>query len=110
MVETLNPFVRSKRNSIVYNVVPTSRGWQVQALVPDRISTDDRIKVIDWFHAYRSTVHRQYPFWLTTFHTADHGYFLDILKADDPREMLSHAVGTGTAWQQIELDFGYAGR
>lgn len=110
MVDTFNPFLRSKSNQIIYNVVSTGRGWQVQALVPAKLSGDDRIKVIDWFHSYRSTVHKQYPLWLTTFHTAERGYFLDILKVDDPKQMLSQAVDVGLGVQQLELDFGYGRR
>jgi hypothetical protein len=108
---TFNPFATPRKQKIVYNVIPTGQGWQVQALVPDRISVDDRIKVIDWFHAYRSTVRKQYPCWLTTFHSAKQGYYLDILRTDSPRDMNAHTVDNAfSSSQQTEFDFEHAER
>lgn len=49
------------RKMIVYNVLNTHNGFQIQAFMPRRVSVDDRTKVLDWFYSYRSQVHSQNP-------------------------------------------------
>jgi hypothetical protein len=98
-------YFRSNKNRIVYNVLKTQKGWQVQAFLPRRISPDDRITILDWFHTYRSKVLEQHPLWLTVFNGTDQAYFLDIVQVDTPQELIAETVGTGQTWQQLELDY-----
>ena len=99
-------FGRTK--AIEYNVVPTSTGWQIQAVLTPDVSPEDRIKVIDWFHSYRSNVSHMNPLWLTSFTAGKEGYALDIYPASTPQQMLGNAVQRAL---QLELfdDYGEPG-
>ena len=100
-----------KEQRIVYSLLRTSVGWQVQAFLPRHVSANDRIKVIDWFHSYRSTVHKDNPLWLTSFNCTDQAYFLDIMQASSPKDLIIKATDATSRFQQREpyqLSLDYA--
>ena len=100
----IDPPVSGKK-IIVYNVLHTQTGWQIQAFLPKRISPDDRVKIIDWMHNYRSEVRRQNPFWITMFHSTEYAYFLDIIHNNDAKELLAHTIDNGNTWQQLSFEY-----
>jgi hypothetical protein len=81
------------RSHITYDVLQTGSGWRIQATLARDVSPDDRIKIVEWLHSYRSTVRQQYPFWSTNFGATDQGYFLDINPTVELKEMIGGAVG-----------------
>lgn len=100
--------LKRRKDAIVYNVLATPDGWQLQAFLPKGISPSDRCTVLDWFHEYRSKVQALHPTWLTSFRFAEYVYFLDIVRVDNPRERIARAVDLAEQSQQIELDLDYA--
>ena len=109
MKNVLRNLFGSTDEKIVYNVLKTRSGWQVQAFLPKRISADDRIVVIDWFHCYRSEVQRQHPLWLTSFSATDQVYLLDIMQASSPKDLIAQAttLATNTDPRQLKLDYAW---
>jgi len=100
--------LKPRKDAIVYNVLATPDGWQVQAFLPKRISPSDRCVVLDWFHEYRSKVQALHPIWLTTFRFAEQVYFLDIVRIDDPKDRVARAIDLVQQSQQLDLDLNYA--
>jgi hypothetical protein len=98
-------YLRPSKKPIVYNVLRTASGWQVQAFLPKRVSPDDRVLILDWFHSYRSQVQLQHPQWLTTFRFTEQSYFLDIISAENQKEMIVKAAETIQGWQQLDLEY-----
>lgn len=94
------------RKPIVYNVLQTSNGWQIQAFLPTRISPDDRMKVLVWFDTYRTEVHRQNPLWLTNFRASGQAYFLDIVPVNDNKSLIARVIEAGTSWHQMDFQYG----
>lgn len=92
MKTTINGLLGLREQKIVYNLLRTSAGWQLQAFLPRRVSIADKIKVIDWFHDYRTAVQKQHPLWLTSFNATDHAYFLDIVQASSPKDLIAKAL------------------
>ena len=97
-------FKRSAK-PIVYSVLRTDRGWMVYASLPQKISPSDRIKVIDWFHSYRSEIQRMNPRWQTMFYASEGTYSLDVVPATDPPALIAQAVEAAQTWKQLELDY-----
>lgn len=95
----------SKRKSIVYNVLQTDNGWQIQALLPARISPSDRIKLLDWFRSYRDEVHHSRPSWVTMFSATERVYLLDVIRVSGPKEMIVKTVQPDQIWQQLKFDY-----
>jgi hypothetical protein len=83
-----------------------NNGIQIQALLPKRVVPDDRIKIIDWFHVYRTQVAAQHPTWVTMFHSTDYTYALDIFPTDTPRQFVAKGLEELSATpSQLEFDF-----
>ena len=95
----------SAKKTIVYNVLHTQTGWQIQAFLPKRISPEDRVKIIDWMHSYRSEVRLKNPFWATMFYSTEYAYFLDITPNNDAKDLIAHAIDTGNTWQQLSFEY-----
>ena len=107
MKTNFKSFLGRRDQKIVYNLLKTDAGWQVQAFLPRQVSANDRIAVIDWFHGYRSQVQREHPFWLTSFSGTDQAYFLDIVRADSPKDMIAKAINRQSQIQPEQLSFDY---
>ena len=100
-------YLLASRNSkyIVYNVLKTENGWQIQAFLPRSISPADRMNLLEWFRSYRSEVQLLHPSWLTLFKATDRAYFLDVIPVQNPRHMLSKTAQAGQVWEQLELNY-----
>jgi len=93
-----NPYLSRKNKSIVYNVVRTANGWQVEAVMPSKVPPSDRLKVLDWFKEYREQVRSAHPLWSTVFHPAEGRYTLDIRTvASNDKELMA----TGEALKSL---------
>ncbi|HUG82904.1 MAG TPA: hypothetical protein VML01_14640 [Bryobacterales bacterium] len=95
----------SKHKAIVYNVLETDNGWQIQALLPSRISPTDRLKLLDWFRSYREELKQSRPSWVTMFRATDRVYLLDVVPVSQPKDVLAKTVQPGEIWQQLNLDY-----
>ncbi len=84
---------------IVYNMLPTDNGWQLQVLLPKRVPPGDRRIVLDWLQSYRNEIRSKHPYWLTMFHSTDREYTLDILPAKDPKGAIVNALRIGQELQ-----------
>ena len=99
-------YARPIKKEIVYNILPTSSGWQIQVFLPNRLSPTDRMMVLDWIHAYRAQVRAENPTWVTFFHFGEQAYFLNIIRADTQQEMIAAVIDVAETWRQ--MDFEYA--
>ena len=89
-------YARPTKKEIVYNVLPTSNGWQIQAFLPDKISLGD---------CYRFSGASRTPYLITFFHFGEQSYFLDIIRADDPKELIGQLVELAQVWKQMDLEY-----
>ncbi len=105
MQSLLKGFFKKTRKPIVYNVVKTPSGWQIQAILPPRLSPSDKIKIIDWFHTYRSTIRAEHPGWSTTFHASESVYLLTVIPTIDQSAVIAAAVEAAQTWKQLDLDY-----
>ena len=108
ITNSIASIVRAQKRKIVYNVLRTNNGWQVQAFMPKGVSGDDRILVLDWFHQYRAEVHRRHPLWITTFNPAERAYVLDIVQASSSKDFIVKATTTSPYNPPVQLAFDYA--
>jgi hypothetical protein len=83
------------------------RGWRLEAYVPHRVSSSDRVKVLEWLDSYSSEVKRKHPHWLTRFREADQVYFLDIHPVQNAKDVKAMTQYLQTEmWQQLSFDYG----
>lgn len=60
--------------------------------------------MLRWLEEYSSTIKRRNPFWVTMFNGTQQAYFLDIMRADKPLDLLAR-VGDAASWHQTEFDY-----
>ena len=94
-----NPYLGSDR-AITYTVIKTPDGWRIEVTFPKRVSPSDRMKVLDWFHSYRSEVRRINPLWLASFHVGDNGYVLEIRPVNDVRQLVEAGEQVKEIWDE----------
>ena len=93
------------KKAIIYKVLHTNGGYQIQAFMPRYMPAGDRTKILDWFQSYRVEVHRQNPYWLTVFHAGDHAYFLDIVPGETPKDLIVNAFDPANTWKQTSFEY-----
>jgi hypothetical protein len=80
-----NRYRTASDSSIALNVLKTDDGWRVEAHFPKKLSGEDRLKLIDWFAAYRTQVRQMHPLWATRFSSGEQWYVLDIKAISNQR-------------------------
>jgi hypothetical protein len=93
-----NRYRRSSVKTIDLNIERTENGWRVQATLPKGVAADDRMKLLQWFQQYRSSVRQLHPLWITSFYSTDHGYCLEIRAVSDPKELLEKGQNLKRIW------------
>jgi len=91
---------------IVYNVLQVERGWQIQVFLPPAVSSADRIAVLEWLGSYRSTIRDLHPMWLTSVAATRNAFFLDVIPASTPQEVVANAIDLSS--KQLSFEFAYA--
>lgn len=84
-----NPYLSRKNRYIAYNVSRTVDGWNVEVVVPRKVPSSDRIKVLEWIRAYREEVRNAHPLWSTVLHPSEERYTLEIRKTNSDRELIA---------------------
>lgn len=91
---------------IVYNVLKTDTGWRIEAKLPKRVPSTDRIKVLTWLDSYANQVRIRHPRWNTRFRATDRAYFVEIHQLDTPADVAKATQALeGEMWQQLTLDY-----
>jgi len=83
-----NSYLSHKNKSIVYNVLNTADGWDLEILLPSRIPPSDRIKILEWLRGYRAQVRSEHPLWSTVLHPSLDRYVLEIRRTNNDRELI----------------------
>jgi hypothetical protein len=103
----VHTYFDSSDKAIVYNLLTMDSGWRLEAYVPRRVSSSDRVKVLEWLGSYSSEVKRRHPQWLTRFREADQVYFLDIHPVQSTKDVkVMTQYLQGEMWQQLSFDYG----
>ncbi len=89
---------RAPDNSISLNTVRTEHGWRIDASISGKISANDRVKLIQWFHDYRSKLRQLHPLWITRFSSSPTGYTLDIRPMQSMREVAEKGEDLKSIW------------
>jgi len=84
-----NSYLSTANKSIVYNVLKTSDGWNVEVIVPPRIPASDRVKVLEWLRDYKGQVKAAHPLWSTVLHPSLNRYVLEIRKTNSDKELIA---------------------
>ena len=88
-ISFLNPYLPRRSKAIVYNVLQTTDGWNVEVVMPAKIPPSDRLKVLEWLRDYREQVRTAYPLWSTVLHPSTERYVLEIRKTNNDKELLA---------------------
>jgi hypothetical protein len=94
-----NPYLPSK-HAITYSVTQKHDGWRIEATFPKRVSSSDKMRVLDWFHEYRANVIRTNPLWRVAFNATSNSYVLEIYPARDIRELAEAAETVKRLWHE----------
>lgn len=84
-----NSYLSHKNKSIIYNVLKTDDGWNVEILLPSNIPPSDRIKILDWIRSYRVQVRAEHPLWSTVLHPSLDCYVLEIRRTNNDKELIA---------------------
>lgn len=79
-------------DNILINTSQRSNGWRVEAWLPRKVSVSDRRIVLDWLGAYGAEIRRQHPYWLTIQGSAEHVYYLDVVRAHSPKSIVTRGL------------------
>lgn len=79
-------------DNILINTSQRSNGWRVEAWLPRKVSASDRRIVLDWLRAYGAEIRRQHPYWLAMLGSAEHVYYLDIVRAHSPQSLVARGL------------------
>jgi hypothetical protein len=104
-VTQANPYLEAK-NAITYNVVALSDGYRIEVVLPRRgVSSEDKLRLIEWLRAYRSQVRKMNPLWTASFRACENGYSLEMKPAAGPKELAEEGERVKHLWNE---SFKYA--
>jgi hypothetical protein len=92
-----NRFKRDEK-AIYYSFVKMADGWKIEAVVPKRVSPDDRLRIVNWLRDYKSQVQKIHPSWVTRFSPMERGYTLHIVPTGSARELFEKGQNLKDIW------------
>ena len=92
-------------DSAVCNIWPLEDGWRLQVELPEHLSDEQRVEILNWLTSYRAEIRQQHPHWLMRFSDNGHEYILDVVPADGPREAVQKVLPFIQSRQSMEADY-----
>lgn len=94
-------FQNSSAPSIAYSITKNASGWTVDVSVNGRVPASDRVRLIEWLHAYSLDVKSAVANAATTLRITPGGYALDVV-------VFTQFFSSGRPATQLDLALAYA--
>ena len=102
-----NRYRRLSPKSIVYNVEKSDQGWRIEAQIPNGTSSQDKLKVLNWFQDYRNKVRQLHPLWISRFSSSSAGYSLEIRPTHGARDLVENGQDLKAVWtDEVAMRYG----
>jgi len=86
-----NSYLSRRNKSIIYNVLNTSDGWDIEISLPAHTPPSDRVKVLEWLRSYKAQVRSEHPHWSTVLLPSLDRYVLEIRRTNNDKELIATA-------------------
>ena len=84
--------------SITLNTMDLGDSWMVSVEVPPKTHPEDRRKLLDWIHEYRSSIRKTNPTWIVKDSLTENGYALRIFPVETGKQLRNALNGVMESW------------